>query len=69
MYRIGQRVKSNFTGVGTVTSTIIIDPMETDGPKCQRVLFDNDWLGERIWPIYKLDYDGPEIEDGDESRL
>jgi hypothetical protein len=67
MYRIGQRVKSNFTGAGTVTSAIIIDPLEADGPKCQKVLFDNNSLGERIWPIMKLDYDGPEIEDADGS--
>lgn len=61
-FNIGTRVTSNFTGFGTVTSGIVIDTEEKDGPKCQKVLFDLESLGERLWPICKLERAG---EDGE----
>ena len=59
-FRIGQRVTSHFTGEGTITSDIVIDE-EKNGPKCQKVLFDSDIMGERLWPIMKLDRVGDEV--------
>ena len=60
-FRIGQRVTSHFTGEGTITSDIIIDEEEKNGPKCQKVLFDSELLGERLWAIMKLDRVGDEV--------
>ena len=59
-FRIGQRVTSHFTGEGTIISDIVIDE-EKNGPKCQKVVFDSGIMGERLWPIMKLDRVGDEV--------
>ena len=57
MFEIGTRVQSRFAGSGVVVSGVVDDD---DGVKSQTVQFDNSLIGERIYPIMKLDYE--EIE-------
>jgi len=56
MFEIGTRVQNRFAGSGLVVSGIVDD----DGIKSQRVCFDSALLGERLWPIMKLDYENLE---------
>ena len=56
MFEIGTRVQNRFAGSGLIVSDVVDD----DGVKSQRVRFDSSLLGERLWPIMKLDYENLE---------
>ena len=56
MFEIGERVTSPFTGTGTVIGVLVVDIDIDNNRKIhqQRVQFDNPILGERLYPINKL---------------
>lgn len=53
-FEIGTRVKSVFCGTGTITSGILAEEFPAD-PRRQVVKFDSEIMGERAYPIGKLD--------------
>lgn len=57
-FEIGERVKSSFTGEGTVISDML--PNEPGEPREQEVQFDHATLGRRRWQIGKLSPVNPE---------
>lgn len=64
-FDIGQRVTSSWTGPGTVTGELEKDSDTNDNGKVQvvayqRVTFDNPAIGDKRWPVQKLDtYEDP----------
>lgn len=61
-FEIGERVTSKYCGPGTVTGPIDWDIDEDGRHPVQRVKFDNPLMGERLYPVTKLQTLEPEPE-------